>query len=56
MDALVTISERLRALQAGTIAFSEIDVEWHKFQLRDNNIQKIFISWKVVVWYNIRQV
>jgi hypothetical protein len=34
--ALITIAERMRALQAGNIAFSETNVEWHKFQLRDN--------------------
>jgi hypothetical protein len=33
MVALITVAERWRALQAGTIAFSETNVEWHKFQL-----------------------
>jgi hypothetical protein len=36
MEALLTVSERLRALQAETIAFWGGDVEWHKYQLRDN--------------------
>jgi hypothetical protein len=39
--APITVSERLRALQADVIVFSETNVEWHKFQLRDN-MQKIF--------------
>jgi hypothetical protein len=33
MEALITVAERLRAIQADTIAFSETNVEWHKFQL-----------------------
>jgi hypothetical protein len=41
MAALITVAEILRALQAETIAFSETNVEWHKFQLRDNT-QKLF--------------
>jgi hypothetical protein len=41
MAALITVAERLRALQVETIAFSETNVEWHKFQLR-NNMQKLF--------------
>jgi hypothetical protein len=41
MAALITVAGRLRALQAETIAFSETNVEWHKFQLRDN-MQKNF--------------
>jgi hypothetical protein len=36
MAALLTFDERLRALQAETIEFSETNVEWHNFQLRDN--------------------
>jgi hypothetical protein len=36
MGDFLKILERLRALQAGTIAFSETNVEWHKFLLRDN--------------------
>jgi hypothetical protein len=34
--ALVTVTERLCALQAETIVFSGTNVEWHKFQLREN--------------------
>jgi hypothetical protein len=41
MTALITVNEIRCALQAGTIAFSETCVEWHKFQLRDN-MQNIF--------------
>jgi hypothetical protein len=43
MVALITVAERLRALQADTIAFLETKVEWHKYQLRDN-MQKLFIK------------
>jgi hypothetical protein len=45
MGDFLTILERLRALQAGTIAFSETNVEWHKFLLRENTqsmFQKAF--------------
>jgi hypothetical protein len=42
MAALITVSVRLRALQADNIEFSETNVEWHKFQLRYNNMQKLF--------------
>jgi hypothetical protein len=45
MGDFLTILERLRALQAGNIAFSETNVEWHKFLLRDNThsmLQKAF--------------
>jgi hypothetical protein len=41
MAALITVAERLCALQAETIAFSETNVEWHKYQLREN-MQKRF--------------
>jgi hypothetical protein len=41
--ALITVAERLRALQSETIEFLETNVEWHKYQLRDN-IQKLFIK------------
>jgi hypothetical protein len=41
MAALITVIERLCALQEETIAFSETNVEWYKFQLRDN-MQKLF--------------
>jgi hypothetical protein len=36
MAVLVTFDERLCAFQAVTMSFSETNVEWHKFQLRDN--------------------
>jgi hypothetical protein len=45
MGDFLTILERLRALQAGTIAFSETNVEWHTFLLLDNTqslLQKAF--------------
>jgi hypothetical protein len=41
MVALITVSERLRALLAETIAFLETHVEWQKFKLR-SNMQKLF--------------
>jgi hypothetical protein len=41
MAALVTVSERLLALQAVTISFSHTNVSRHKFQLQDN-MQKLF--------------
>jgi hypothetical protein len=41
MAALIKVAERLRALQAETVTFSETNLEWHKFQLRDN-MQKNF--------------
>jgi hypothetical protein len=41
MAALIAVAERLRALQAETIALSETIIEWHKFQLQDN-MQKLF--------------
>jgi hypothetical protein len=50
MGDFLTILERLRALQVGTIAFSETNVEWHKFLLRDNTqslLQKEFGSARV---------
>jgi hypothetical protein len=43
MAALITVAERLRALQADTITFSETNVEWNKYQLQDN-MQKLFIK------------
>jgi hypothetical protein len=43
MAALITVADRLRAHQADTIAFSETNVEWHKYQLRDN-MQTLFIK------------
>jgi hypothetical protein len=53
MAALITVAERLRAPQAGTIALSETNVEWHKLQPQ-NNKQKLFT--KAGVKYDIRQV
>jgi hypothetical protein len=50
MGDFLTILERLRALQVGTIAFSETNVEWHKFLLCDNTqslLQKAFGSARV---------
>jgi hypothetical protein len=41
MAAIITVAERLRVLQAESISFLETNVEWHKFQLRDN-MQKLF--------------
>jgi hypothetical protein len=41
MTAMIAVAERLRALQEKTIVFLETNVEWHKFQLRDN-MQKLF--------------
>jgi hypothetical protein len=50
MGDFLTILERLRALQVGTLAFSETNVEWHKFLLRENTqslLQKSFGSARV---------
>jgi hypothetical protein len=44
MAALITVAERLRALQAETIAFSDTNIEWYKYKLLDNNMQKLFIK------------
>jgi hypothetical protein len=41
VTALIAVSERLCAIQAETIVFSETTIKWHKFQLRDN-MQKLF--------------
>jgi hypothetical protein len=41
MASLITVAERLRALQAEWVAFSETNVEWHKYELREN-MQKLF--------------
>jgi hypothetical protein len=43
MAALIIEAERLRALQADTITFSETNEEWHKYQLRDT-MHKLFIK------------
>jgi hypothetical protein len=50
MGDFLTILERLRSLQVGTIEFSETNVEWHKYLLRDNTqslLQKAFRSARV---------
>jgi hypothetical protein len=50
MGDFLTILERLRALQVGTIAFSETNVEWHTFILPENTqslLQKAFGSVRV---------
>jgi hypothetical protein len=31
MASLITVAERLRALQTESVAFSETNVEWHKY-------------------------
>jgi hypothetical protein len=41
MASLITVPERLRALQTESVAFSETNVEWHKYELREN-MQKLF--------------
>jgi hypothetical protein len=41
MASLITVTERLRALQTELVAFSETNVEWHKYELREN-MQKLF--------------
>jgi hypothetical protein len=41
MESLITVSERLRALQTELVAFLETHVEWHKYELREN-MQKLF--------------
>jgi hypothetical protein len=41
MASLITVAERLRALQTESVAFSETNVEWHKYELREN-MQNLF--------------
>jgi hypothetical protein len=41
MASLITVAERLRALQAESVAFSETNLEWHKYELREN-MHKLF--------------
>jgi hypothetical protein len=41
MASLITVAERLRALQTDSIAFSETNVEWQKYELIEN-MQKLF--------------
>jgi hypothetical protein len=36
MSYLLSIANRTRALQAGTIALSKTNTEWHKHELRNN--------------------
>jgi glutamate synthase domain-containing protein 2 len=40
MASLITVAERLRVLQTESVAFSETNVEWHKYELREN-MQKL---------------
>jgi hypothetical protein len=41
LASLITVTERLRALQAESVSLSETNVEWHKYELREN-MQKLF--------------
>jgi hypothetical protein len=41
MASLITVAERLRALQTESLAFLETNVEWHKYELGEN-IHKLF--------------
>jgi hypothetical protein len=41
MASLITVAERLRALQTEVVEFSETNVEWHKYELREN-MHKLF--------------
>jgi hypothetical protein len=41
MASLITAAERLRALQAESVGLSETNVEWHRYELREN-MQKLF--------------
>jgi hypothetical protein len=41
MASLLTVTERPRALQTESVAFSETNVEWHKYEIREN-MQKLF--------------
>jgi hypothetical protein len=43
MVDLLSITKRTRALQAGNIALSETNMEWHKHELR-NNTDKLLIE------------
>jgi hypothetical protein len=43
MASLVKVAERLRALQEESVVFSETNVEWHKYELREN-MQKLFMK------------
>jgi hypothetical protein len=43
MADLISITKRTRALQAGTIALSERNTEWHKHELRTNT-DKVLIK------------
>jgi hypothetical protein len=45
MAYLISIAKRTRALQAGTIAMSERNTEWHRHELRTNTdkvLTKVF--------------
>jgi hypothetical protein len=41
MASIITVAEILRALQAESVAFSETNIECHKYELREN-MQKLF--------------
>jgi hypothetical protein len=43
MTSLITVAERLRALQTESLAFLETNIEWHKYELREN-MQKLFTT------------
>jgi hypothetical protein len=43
MASLIKVAERLRALQTESVAFSETNVEWHTYELREN-MQKLFTN------------
>jgi hypothetical protein len=38
---IITVAKTLRALQTESVAFSETNVEWHKYELREN-MQELF--------------
>jgi hypothetical protein len=41
MESLITVAERLLALQTDSVAFSETNLEWHTYELREN-MHKLF--------------
>jgi hypothetical protein len=50
MKELIPIVERLRNLQSGVILLNETNVEWHKWEHRDNT-QKLL--WNTFVSANV---
>jgi hypothetical protein len=42
MASLITVAERLRALQAESVAFSETNLEWHKYEFMQKLFTKAF--------------